>query len=132
MADDAHRPASLIVMCVFAVAVGVIAGLGAWFFRALIGFFHNLLFLGQFSIDYNANVHTDPSPWGPGIILVPVIGSIVVVWLVKTFAPEAKGHGVPEVIDAIYYGGGRIRPIVAAIKSVASAICIGSGGSVGR
>ncbi|MEJ2718556.1 MAG: chloride channel protein, partial [Deltaproteobacteria bacterium] len=50
----------------------------------------------------------------------------------KNFAPEAKGHGVPEVMDAIYYGEGKIRPVVAVIKSVASAICIGSGGSVGR
>lgn len=47
------------------------------------------------------------------------------------FAPEARGHGVPEAMDAIYYKGG-IRPVVALIKSVASAIAIGSGASVGR
>ena len=46
--------------------------------------------------------------------------------------PEAKGHGVPEVMDAIYYHEGRIRPRVAIVKSVASAISIGSGASVGR
>jgi CIC family chloride channel protein len=46
--------------------------------------------------------------------------------------PEAKGHGVPEVMDAIYYDQGRIRPRVAVIKSLASAVSIGSGGSVGR
>ena len=119
-------------MCLFAVAVGIIAGIGAWLFRVLIGLCHNLLFLGQFSIHYDANVHTPPSPWGICIILVPMLGSVAVVWLVKTFAPEAKGHGVPEVIDAIYYQGGRIRPVVAGVKSLASAICIGSGGSVGR
>jgi CIC family chloride channel protein len=51
---------------------------------------------------------------------------------VKTFAPEAKGHGVPEVMDAIFHNRGIIRPVVAVIKSVASALCIGSGGSVGR
>ena len=65
-------------------------------------------------------------------MLAPVVGAIVVVFLVKNFAPEAKGHGVPEVMDAIYYGKGVIRPVVAAVKSLASAISIGSGGSVGR
>ncbi|MDD2735112.1 MAG: chloride channel protein [Desulfuromonadaceae bacterium] len=56
----------------------------------------------------------------------------MVIYLVRNFAPEAKGHGVPEVIDAIYYKKGVIRPVVAIIKSLASAISIGSGGSVGR
>ena len=72
------------------------------------------------------------SPWGVGVVLVPVVGALVVAWLVKNFAPEAKGHGVPEVMDAIYYNQGRIRPRVAVIKSLASAVSIGSGGSVGR
>ena len=61
-----------------------------------------------------------------------MIGGIGVTWIVSNFAPEAKGHGVPEVIDAIYYKQGIIRPIVAAVKSVASAIAIGTGAAVGR
>ncbi len=115
-----------------AILTGVIAGLGAVAFRGLIGFFHNLLFFGKFSYVYNTNAHTPPSPWGPFVILVPVVGAVLVAFLVKNFAPEAKGHGVPEVMDAIYYNRGIIRPVVAVIKSVASAISIGSGGSVGR
>jgi CIC family chloride channel protein len=35
-------------------------------------------------------------------------------------------------MDAIYYKGGVIRPVVALVKSLASAIAIGSGSSVGR
>lgn len=132
MPQTESPPANLALMCALSLAVGVVAGLGAWVFRLLIGLFHNLLFLGQFSAQYDANVHTPASPWGPGVILVPIAGALVVVWLVKNFAPEAKGHGVPEVIDAIYYQGAKIRPVVAVIKSVASALCIGSGGSVGR
>jgi len=79
--------------------VGVVAGLGAVVFRALIGLLHNLLFLGKFSAVYDANVHTPPSPWGPFVIFVPVVGAVGVAFLVKNFAPEAKGHGVPEVMD---------------------------------
>lgn len=112
--------------------VGVVAGFGSIAFRMMIGFFHNLLFYGKFDLLFNANTHTPPSTWGIGIVLVPVIGAIAVTWLVKTFAPEAKGHGVPEVIDAIFHKEGKIRPIVAVCKSLASAISIGSGGSVGR
>ena len=93
---------------------------------------HNLLFLGQFVVRYDANIFTPPSPWGPFVILVPVIGAIGVTFLVTKFAPEARGHGVPEVMDAIYYNGGVIRPIVAVVKSLASALAIGSGAAVGR
>jgi CIC family chloride channel protein len=89
-------------------------------------------FLGRFSIGYDANLFTPPSPWGAFIILVPVIGGLAVTFLVTNFAPEAKGHGVPEVMDAIYYREGKIRPVVAAIKSLASAISIGTGAAVGR
>ena len=112
--------------------VGIIAGFGAVAFRALIALFHNVLFLGKISFIYNANVHTPASPLGLWVILIPVAGAIGVVFLVKNFAPEAKGHGVPEVMDAIYYDSGVIRPVVAVVKSLASALCIGSGGSVGR
>lgn len=119
-------------MMMMAVAVGVVAGLGAWGFRMLIGLVHNVLFLGEFAFAYDANAHTPLSPWGVGVVLVPVVGALAVAWLVKNFAPEAKGHGVPEVMDAIYYDQGRIRPRVAVIKSLASAVSIGSGGSVGR
>ncbi len=122
----------LIRMSVLAFSVGVVAGLGAFVFRELIGLVHNLLFLGKFAFEYDANLFTPASPWGALVILVPVVGAIVVTFLVVNFAPEAKGHGVPEVMDAIYYGGGVIRPVVAVVKSLASAFAIGSGASVGR
>ena len=39
-------------------------------------------------------------------------GALIVTLLVTKFAPEARGHGVPEVMDAVYYSEGRIRPMV--------------------
>ena len=119
-------------LSILAVVVGIVTGFGAVAFRDLIGLLHNLLFLGQFVVRYDANQFTPPSPWGALVILVPVLGALGVTFLVSTFAPEAKGHGVPEVMDAIYYKGGVIRPVVAVIKSLASAIAIGSGAGVGR
>ena len=123
---------SLLPLSLLALLVGVITGLGAIVFRGLIGLIHNVSFLGQFSFAYDSNIFTPFNPWGPGIILVPVIGGMAVTWVVSNFAPEAKGHGVPEVMDAIYYQQGIIRPVVAVVKSIASAIAIGTGAAVGR
>jgi CIC family chloride channel protein len=127
-----NRGIGLLGVSLLAILVGVIGGIGAVFFRALIALIHNVAFLGSFSITFDANQFTPASPWGPFIILVPAIGGLFVVFLVDNFAPEARGHGVPEVLDAIYYKEGKIRPVVAVIKSLASAISIGTGAAVGR
>ncbi|GAI28956.1 unnamed protein product, partial [marine sediment metagenome] len=66
------------------------------------------------------------------IILIPAIGGMIIGPLIHLFAREARGHGVPEVINSIVIHGGKIRPRVALVKALASSICIGSGGSVGR
>jgi chloride channel protein, CIC family len=126
------QPLNLLWFSLLAILVGVVAGIGAVLFRGLIALIHNLLFVGKWSVVYDANLHTPASPWGIWVILVPVLGAAGVAFLVQTFAPEAKGHGVPEVMDAIYYNRGRIRPVVAVVKSLASALSIGSGGAVGR
>ena len=123
---------SLLLLAVLSLLLGFASGVGAWGFRRLIGLIHNLFFLGKLQFGYDANIHTPTDTWGAYVILIPMIGAIIVVWLVKSFAPEAKGHGVPEVLDAVYYNDGRIRPLVAIVKSLASAFSIGTGGAVGR
>ncbi len=65
------------------------------------------------------------------LIVLPTVGALLVGFITRYFAREAKGHGVPEVMDALYRGGGEIRPRVASAKAVASALTIGSGGSAG-
>ena len=125
-------PSGLVFLSVMAVIVGAITGLGSAALRVLIAVVHNALFLGEFAWSYQANDPTPPSNWGPFVILAPVIGGLIVLFLVRRFAPEAKGHGVPEVMAAIFYNNGRIRPVVVLVKSLASALSIGSGASVGR
>ena len=65
------------------------------------------------------------------LVVLPVVGALAVGFITRYFAREAKGHGVPEVMDAILRKGGEIRPRVAGAKAVASALTIGSGGSAG-
>jgi CIC family chloride channel protein len=116
-----------------ALAVGAGAGAGAIAFRRLIVTFTRL-FAGR--ADYSAAGHAaNPHvPWlGPWFVVVaPVLGGLVYGPLVDRFAREARGHGVPEVMLSVAQRGGRIAPQVAVVKSLASALCIGSGGSVGR
>ena len=73
-------------------------------------------------------------PWlGLGFfVVIPVIGGMIYGPLIYRYAREARGHGVPEVMIAVAENGGRIRPQVSVVKAVASALCIGAGGSVGR
>ena len=127
-----ERRVNLLVLCGLALVVGVMTGFGAVALRALIGFFHNAFYNGTFSFLYDANITEGPSRFGDWLFFSPVIGGLIVVFLVKRFAPEAKGHGVPEVMDAIFYKRGNIRGTVAIIKSLASALSIGSGAAVGR
>ena len=130
--DREEKRVSLFTLCLLALGVGIFTGVGAVVLRSLIGLIHNFMFNGVFKIAYDANILEGPSRWGNWVILSPILGGLVVVYLVERFAPEAKGHGVPEVMDAIYYKRGEIRGIVAVIKSLASALSIGSGASVGR
>jgi Voltage gated chloride channel len=127
-----ERRVGLLVLCLLALGVGIMTGIGAVILRSLIGLIHNLMFNGVFRIAYDANILEGPSRWGNWVFLSPILGGLVVVYLVDRFAPKAKGHGVPEVMDAIFYKRGNIRGMVAVIKSLASAILIGSGAAVGR
>lgn len=71
--------------------------------------------------------------WGLGFfVLMPVLGGLLYGPLIYRFAREARGHGVPEVMIAVAEHGGRIRPQISVVKALASALCIGVGGSVGR
>jgi CIC family chloride channel protein len=109
---------------IFSVLVGLGGGFGAILFRWMILQFRNLFFVkGGEILDFMGKYH---------VILLPALGGLIVGPLIYYFAREAKGHGVPEVMRSVLTGGGKIRPRVAAVKALASSICIGSGGSVGR
>jgi chloride channel protein, CIC family len=119
-------------MVVLAFLVGAGAGVSAWLFHHLISLLHNLCFAHQLSFEYEATVFTAPSAWGWGHIGIMVSVAVVVAYIIKHYAPEAKGHGVPEVMHAIYFKQAFMRPISIIAKAITAAMTIGSGGSVGR
>lgn len=106
------------------ILVGVAAGLGAVGFRWLIRGFQ-WLFFKEGAEGFAAIGHYY-------VIILPALGGLLFGPLIYILAREAKGEGPPEVMRVITVGGGRIRQRVAAVKMFVSAICIGSGGSVGR
>ncbi len=119
------------LISVYSAIVGIVSGIGAVLFRYLIGFFHNLFLFGKLSFIYDSNKHFT-SPFGPWVILIVTLGMFIMGFIIEKYAPETKGHGVPEVIDAVLTNGGRIRQVVAIVKTIATAIGIGAGESAGR
>ncbi len=107
-------------------AIGVLTGYGAALFTWLIdSITHGTV--GKVVAAAGSN------PWyWLALIAVPALGLLFVSWFTRALAPEAQGHGVPEVITAVARHDGVIRPHVALVKILASGICIGTGGSVGR
>lgn len=119
------------VLILLSVLVGLVTGFGAIAFGLLIEYANRFFFglTDQILTRAAAFLQFRFSFWLP---LIPALGGLLVGPIVYYFAREAKGHGVPEVMNAVARLGGIIRPRVAAAKTVASAICLGSGGSAGR
>lgn len=121
---DQLAPREGLILLVMAVVIGISTGLAAVVFIRLIAFIQTFFYGGGEKIL--------PELGRLWLILIPVIGGLLVGPIIVKFAPEAKGHGVPEVMQALILRGGRIRPRVAIAKIITSALCIGTGGSAGR
>jgi CIC family chloride channel protein len=118
------QPFSLVIL---ACAVGILTGCGAIAFVELITLVQWLA-LGSTDLP----LHVLPQvPWYR-VLVLPAVGGLLVAPLVYLVPREARGHGVPEVIETIIFKSGKIHPAIALIKALASALTIGTGGSVGR
>jgi chloride channel protein, CIC family len=114
-------------MVVVAIGCGFGGGCGAVALRWLIALVQREFFgPGQHILELVQHL---PLGWR---VVAPALGGLLVGPLIHFVAREAKGHGVPEVMESMVVRGGVIRPRVVVVKAVASAITIGSGGSVGR
>ena len=118
---DKVQPPDALIMVIVALIVGVGTGLGAVVFVWL------LRQISQITSQLRA-ITGDLA----GLVLAMGLAGLVVGYVVNRWAKEAKGHGVPEVMEALALRGGRIRPRVASIKVLASSLTIGAGGSAGR
>jgi len=113
-------------LSLLAVLVGLMAGLASIVFKILIQFFQSQFWRASTIISAVSS-----QGWYL-TLLIPALGGLIIGPIIYFGAREAKGHGVPEIMESIVFRGGRIRKQVVAVKTLVSAICIGSGGSVGR
>lgn len=136
------RRGGQLFMVLVAIACGIAGAFGAVVFRLLIRLFQGLFFGGLEGVSAVLEEGLLADAGDPReiaqtlkwyvLLIIPALGGLIVGPLIYFFAREAKGHGVPEVMEAVALRGGVIRPRIVAVKTIASAISIGSGGSVGR
>ncbi|MDY6917019.1 MAG: chloride channel protein [Chloroflexota bacterium] len=106
-----------------AVVVGLASGIGAVIFKWMIAWIHRGFFDGGgATLGFLGRYY---------VILLPALGGLLVGLLIHYLSREAKAYGVPLVMIAVNARSGRMNPLWAAVQTLASAICIGSGGSVG-
>lgn len=110
----------------FSLMAGVVGGLGAVLFRVLIAWTHDFFFGKILPV-----VSYQVGELNLGYALLPALGALIVAFIIVEF-PDIRGNGIPEVIEAVIFKGGNIPGRFAVAKIVATAITIGSGGSVGR
>ena len=113
-------------LTLLAVVIGFTAGLASVAFKVMIHFFQGLFWRASSIIS-----GVSSQPWFL-TILIPAAGGLIIGPIIYYGAREAKGHGVPEIMESLILRAGKIRNRVSVIKSIASSICIGSGGSTGR
>ena len=113
-------------LTLLAVVIGFTAGLASIVFKVMIHFFQVLFWRAPSIIS-----GVSSQPWFL-TVLIPAAGGLIIGPIIYYGAREAKGHGVPEIMESLILRAGRIRNRVSIIKAVASSICIGSGGSTGR
>jgi len=112
-------------MIFLAVLVGSLAGFGGFCLRKMIRFVSILALEGASLSEISTHF-----PWYV-IVFAPACGGLLVGYL-AIYAKEVRGHAVSTVIENMVVHGGRIRKRLIFTGSLASALTIGTGGSVGK
>ena len=117
------------------ILIGIVSGLGGIVFNFLLEvsahlFTHDLIATFLPPAPQNEFLGFPLSRWF--LILAPALGGLISGIIVFNLAPEAEGHGTDAMIDSFHRKKGMIRRRVPIIKTVASAVTIGSGGSAGK
>jgi len=118
----------MIILVIATLFVGTGGAFGAWALLKLIAIATNIFWFARFS---GSPAEITDSIIGPGLVLIPVIGSLIIGVMARFGSEKIRGHGIPEAIEAILYGQSRLSLKVAVLKPLSSAISIGSGGPFG-
>jgi len=121
----------LFISTVTAITASVVIGVFYWMLQGLIALSAHVhgIVLHETLTDYSLiAIHSREK------ILIPLIllmGAALSSLIVYTFEPEAEGAGAESVVEAYHFRAGNLRGRIAAIKTIASALVLGTGGSAG-
>jgi H+/Cl- antiporter ClcA len=127
---DFSAEVRLIWIVALAIIIGAICAFIALALLRLIGFFTNLFYYQEISVDFRSPAEA-VERLGWVSILIPALGGLIIGLLARYGSERIRGHGIPEAIEAILIGRSRMQPKVAILKPLSSAISIGSGGPFG-
>ena len=125
---DYSADSRILYVSVLAAGLGAVSAVAAWTLLEMIALATNAFYFHRLS-------NKEVDPWMSGVHwwspLMPVLGGLIVGLIARYLSPRVRGHGMPEAVETIVFGGGKVQPRVAVLKPVATAISIGSGGPFG-
>ena len=125
---DYSADSRILYVSVLAAGLGAVSAVAAWALLELIALFTNLFYFQRWSF-------LDVDPWqghaGWWRVFLPVLGGLLVGVIARFGSKKVRGHGMPEAVETIVFGGGKVQPRVAVLKPLATAVSIGSGGPFG-
>ncbi len=125
---DYSADSRILYVSVLAACLGAVSAVAAWALLEMIALSTNAFYFHRLSVK-------EVDPWQAGrhwwLVLMPVLGGLIVGLIARYLSPRVRGHGMPEAVETIVFGGGRVQPRVAVLKPIATAISIGSGGPFG-
>ena len=117
----------MLQMNLLAALTGTCAAVLTWVFISLTkgiqGIFYGDSFIQNSLIDSG-------NEWK--IIFIPALGGLVAGLIIEYWSKDAKGAGVPLVMEAVAFKQARLSAKKAVAKCFAAAACIGTGMSLGR
>jgi len=137
LSSSGHAPDALadfstdrrvLLLCVLAVPIGVLAAFVAKGLLWLIAVITNAAFFHRLSAE---SVAAQDNHLGWWVVAVPVVGALIIGLMARYGSEKIRGHGIPEALEAILLGRSLINPKVAILKPISSAISIGTGGPFG-
>ena len=117
----------MLILAAMATVAGTGGAFSAWALLKLIAFATNLSWYGKPSFVSAVIVGRTPLL----VLMVPLVGALIVGLMARYGSDKIRGHGIPEAIETILFGGSKLSLKVALLKPLSSAVSIGSGGPFG-
>lgn len=120
----------VLLLCLLAIVLGVVAAFAAQWLMGLIALITNLAYFGEISWQFRAPAAAIPR-LGFWSIPIPVIGALIIGCMARFGSKAIRGHGIPEAMEQVLTNESRIPARITILKPVSSAISIGTGGPFG-